>query len=158
MDPTIITAAVSSILLIIAKSGQQLARVRDKYKNYQSALNMIQTECTALAAAMDQIQTLFAGGSRWAANLPNALIEAFDLSLKAAATTMAVLQEEIDELLIAAVITQANRIRDKTAYVWKEQLMADLLQQLRGESNALSLLLSAAQWYVNLGVQRIWPC
>jgi hypothetical protein len=152
MDPVSITAAVASIVLTIAKSGQQLTRLRDKYKNAQATLQMIQTECTVLGAALGQIQTLFSEGSRWAANLPRPVIEAFELSLTAATTTMSVLEEEIHELTMAAVVTEIMRSRDKATYVWKEQLMADLLQQLRGQSNALALLLKAVDRYVSFGV------
>lgn len=75
---------------------------------------------------------------------PEYILEALDLSLVGCTLTMSVLSKEIDSLVESisdntAAMSKGKRLK----YIWKAESMDELLQQLRGQSSALSLLLKA---------------
>jgi hypothetical protein len=76
-------------------------------------------------------------------------MEAFDMSLLGCSMTLEVLNQEVEKLVKGAELSHTLRNRDKARYVWKEDIMAGLLQQLRGQSMALGLLLKAIDKYVS---------
>jgi hypothetical protein len=145
MDPISIATAASGLVFSVVQSGRALATIYGKYQDSQKCLFLIQTECTVLAAALSQLQMVFQRVSKQAmSRYPDNVIEALDLSLVGCTLTMSVLNKEVDSLVEnidddAAKMTKGKRIK----YLWKEETMNDLLQQLRGQSSALSLLLKA---------------
>lgn len=73
------------------------------------------------------------------------LSASFEIALLGCASTFAVLEEELKEMQGGeAGPSRMQRAR----YVWKEEIMNELLQQLRGQQGALQLLLIALHTYV----------
>lgn len=145
MDPLSITAACSSLAFAIVRNGRVLATVFEKYQTAQHSIFMIQTECTVLAAALSQLESSVTGSkaSRLRGCPPSAL-EALDLSLTGCMLTLSVLEKEINRLTDGADDAALKMGKaERAKYVWKEESMNELLQQLRGQSSALTLLLKA---------------
>lgn len=145
MDPLSIAAAASSLVFSVVRNGRALATVFEKYQNSQRCIFMMQTECTILAAALSQLQMFFSKvrGSAMS-RYPKFVMEALDLSLVGCTLTLSVLSKEIDNLVESVNDNAAKMSKGKKIkYVWKEESMDELLQQLRGQSSALSLLLKA---------------
>ncbi|OQV00740.1 hypothetical protein CLAIMM_06199 [Cladophialophora immunda] len=151
MDPLSIAAATSSLVFCVVRSGKALAGIYEKYQDAQRCVFMMQTECTVLAAALSQLQMHFSTVSKSAmARYPEFVIESIDLSLVGCTLTLSVLSKEIEKLAAADGIDidknkPAARLGrgKKIKYLWKEESMNELLQQLRGQSSALNLLLRA---------------
>jgi hypothetical protein len=144
MDPLSITAAAASVVFTIVRNGRHFALIYDTYKEAQHSLFMIQTECTVLAAALSQIQGHFSGSvSPRIKQLPEVVMEALDISLLGCTMTLSVLTEEVEALVKGAELSQTLKWKKRAKFVWKEDTMISILQQLRGQSMALSLLLKA---------------
>jgi hypothetical protein len=102
---------------------------------------MLQNECTVLAAALSQVQALFAGGgSKRTREVPAAVLIALELSLTGCTITLFVLIEEAGKVARHIEIAQTLERKQKAKYVWKQDTVSSLVQQLRGQSVALSLL------------------
>jgi hypothetical protein len=145
MDPLSITAATSSLVFSVVKNGRVIATLFEKFQEAQRCLFMIQTECTVLAAALSQLEVLFSRppDSR-PMQYPDHALEALDLSLVGCTLTFSVLSQEIDALAAGVDDSNAKMTKGKRVkYLWKEEPMNELLQQLRGQSSALTLLLKA---------------
>lgn len=164
MDPLTITATVSTLIIAIVKTGKSLSLLFDYYTSAHRCLFLIQTECTVLAAALAQIQSHFglsdhdgaigsatAGGNSGAGKareLPPSLVGALDLSLLGCTMTIEVLTSEVNPMVgegqLQSTLNPAKgKKKAKAKYVWREESMNGLLQQLRGQSMALGLLLKA---------------
>ncbi|KAH0536008.1 hypothetical protein FGG08_007091 [Glutinoglossum americanum] len=153
MDPLSIAAAATSIIFTIVKSGKHFATIYGCYKEAQHSLFMLQTECTVLAAALSQIQAHFSGSvSNRIERLPQTVMEALEMSLLGCTMTLSILTEEIERLVQGIELSETLKRKDKAKYVWKEDVMLSLVQQLRGQSMALGLLLKAMD---NASVDRI---
>jgi len=145
MDPLSITAACSSLAFALVRNGRALTTVFEKYQNAQHSIFMIQTECTVLAAALSQLESTITGnkGARLS-KYPSSVVEAIDLSLTGCSLTLSVLEKEVTKLIENAVEVASRMGKsDRAKYVWKEGSMNELLQQLRGQSSALTFLLKA---------------
>ena len=151
MDPISIAATVTSLVFTIVKNGRMLAVAYSSYKDAQNTLFMIQTECSVLAAALSLIQVRFGGteGSAALCKLPKLVIDTLDLSLTATSMTMSVLRDETDELVRGAELSVTLKSKERAKFVWKEETMSGLLQQLRGQGIALGLLLKAIDRFVS---------
>ena len=102
---------------------------------------MLQTEYTTLAAALPQVQPLFAGGSsKRTREVPVAVRIALELSLTGCTITLFVLTEEVGKVARHIEIAQTLERKQKVKYIWKQDTVSSLVQQLRGQSVALSLL------------------
>jgi hypothetical protein len=102
---------------------------------------MLQTEYTALATALPQVQALFAGGSsKRTREVPVAMLIALELSLTGCTTTLFVLTEEVGKVARHIEIAQTLERKQKVKDIWKQDAVSSLVQQLRGQSVALSLL------------------
>ena len=145
MDPLSIAATASGLVFSVVRNGRALATIFEKYKDSQRCIFMIQTECTVLAAALSQLQMVFSKVSKAdMGQCPDFVVEAIDLSLTGCTLTMSVLSKELDSLVDSVNSDRAKMAKGKKVkYVWKEEPMIELLQQLRGQSSALSLLLKA---------------
>lgn len=147
MDPLSLTASILAITTTCLKSAHLLNGLRDKYKHAQMTISALCAEATAISAALSQIQSLILGN-------PDAVITqlrprseviaTFDSALTGCSVVLAVLDDEI-----AALITE-GRSGDmswdqRVKLVWKDAVMQDLLQQLRGQSAAIGLLIQVLQ-------------
>lgn len=145
MDPLSIAAAASSLVVTVVRNGRALAIVFEKYQDSQRCIFLMQTECTVLAAALSQLQMFFSKIPKSTlSRYPEYVMEALDLSLVGCTLTLSILGKEIDNLLQSIQDSEAKMSKSKKIrYLWKEESMAELLQQLRGQSSALTLLLKA---------------
>ncbi|KAJ4372234.1 hypothetical protein N0V83_004008 [Neocucurbitaria cava] len=113
-------------------------------------------EATTISAALSQIQSLILGN-------PDAVITqlrprsevlaTFDNALTGCSVVLAVLDDEI-----AALMTEGQSgdmsWTQRAKLVWKDAIMQDLLQQLRGQSAAIGLLIQVLQIFLLDQVMR----
>jgi hypothetical protein len=133
IGPLNITTVVASIAVILVKTGQHFHKIFECFQEEEYSLFMLQTECTALAAALSQVQALFAGGSsKRTREVPAAVLIALELSLTGCTITLFVLTEEVGKVAGHIELAQILERKQKAKYVWKQDTVSSLVQQLRG--------------------------
>ncbi|EON63495.1 hypothetical protein W97_02723 [Coniosporium apollinis CBS 100218] len=149
MDPLTITASVLSITTRCIHIAKDLSDLREKFKDAQMMISAICSESTVISASLAHIQTIVLSN-------PDALTTqlqfrpelegAFDTALTGCMMVFSVLQDEVQSLTSSSKSASKDiGWSIKAKYLWKEESMKDLLQQLRGQQTALTLLIQALQ-------------
>lgn len=156
MDPLSLTASVLAITTACLKSANILNGLREKYKHAQITISALCAEATVISASLSQIQSLILQN-------PSAIftqmrsrsdvIATFDVALTGCSVVFAVLNDEIAALV--AECQEDMSWSQRAKIVWKDAIMKDLLQQLRGQSAAIGLLIQALQMYDDSQLQLI---
>lgn len=152
MDPLTITASVLSITTTCIHIAKDLSDLREKFKDAQMMISAICSESTVISASLAHIQTIVLSN-------PDALTTqlqfrpelegAFDTALTGCMMVFSVLQDEVQSLTSSSKSASKDiGWSIKAKYLWKEENMKDLLQQLRGQQTALTLLIQALQMCV----------
>jgi len=139
MDPVSITTTVICLSAQCLGTVKKLYSLREKYKNAEKTISAIYTETTVLSASLGHIQTLVL---RHAESFNAELKSTLDTSLTGCLTVYSVLEEEIQKLN-----QNPGSVKTGLVYVWQEDTMNDLLQQIRGQRDALSLLMKVLELY-----------
>jgi hypothetical protein len=143
MDPLTITGAVIGISSHCIQIARAISGLRDKYKNAGMMITAIYTELTIVSASLGHIQSLI---STDPATLESSLqsrselLQTFDQALTGCILIFSVLDDEVQKLYEGA-----DKVVGRAAYIWKEDTMRELLQQIRGQQTALTLLVQAFQ-------------
>lgn len=75
----------------------------------------------------------------------NDLRDVFDMAITGCTVVLSCLDEEITKLLTGSGSSGPFGWRAKDKYLWKEETMMGLLQRLRGQQGAISLLFQSLQ-------------
>ncbi|KAJ9668276.1 hypothetical protein H2201_001706 [Coniosporium apollinis] len=149
MDPLTITTSVLAITTRCVSMAKELNDLREKFKDAQMMISAICSESTVISASLAHIQTIVLSN-------PDALTAqfqfrpelegAFDTALTGCMMVFSVLQDEVQSLTSSSKSASKDiGWSIKAKYLWKEETMKDLLQQLRGQQTALTLLIQALQ-------------
>ena len=141
MDPVSIIAAVTSLTFTCAKVIKGFQTVWATYRNAPATVISMITECATISAALSQIQILVlkdpvALSSR--ATPMNALDTNFDDALTGCMITLSLIEDEVERVGKAG-------FKAKAKFVWNEDTLAALLDQIRRQHHALSLLVVVLQ-------------
>jgi hypothetical protein len=118
-------------VVILVKTGQHFHKIFECFQKEEHSLFMLQTEYTVLAAALSQVQALFAGGSsKRTREVPAAVLIALELSLTGFTITLSVLAEKVGKVVRHIEIAQTLKRKQKAKYVWKQDTVSRLVQQL----------------------------
>lgn len=148
MDPLSITAAVLSITATSLKVARGLNYIREKYKHAQLTISAISTEATVVSASLSRVQGLIlrdAGGITGQLEEGSDLTNIFDCALTGCSVVLEVIDDEIQKLVEASNGEVELGWAARCRLIWNEDLMKDLLTQLRGQQTALTLLLQGIQ-------------
>lgn len=145
MDPLSLTASILGITSACLKSAHLLDGLREKYKHAQVTISALCAEATTISAFLSQIQSLvLANQGAIVTQLRSRtdIVTTFDTALTGCSIVVAVLNDEIATLVTEGSENDAGW-RQKAMLAWKDNTMKDLLQQLRGQSSAIGLLIQA---------------
>jgi hypothetical protein len=150
MDLLDITASVLQISEACISVVKALNAIRQKFRDSSLTLCAICTESTVINASLSQIQTIILRDpDRLQSQLTKRpdLSHVFDAALVGCMMLFASLKVEIDKMAIAAEQSTLGKLNwsDKFKVVWKEERMVGLLQQIRGQEIALTLLMQSLQ-------------
>ncbi|OIW24754.1 hypothetical protein CONLIGDRAFT_105519 [Coniochaeta ligniaria NRRL 30616] len=146
MDPLTISGTVLGIAVKCVTVARDLSTLRDKYMHASLTISAICSESAVVNAALCKLQSLFSQpqdeGFVQFQSRPE-LASACDTALTGCTLLYSCLDDEVQSLRIQA---QANATVEltwsqKSKVVWKDSTMKELLQQIRGQTSALSLLL-----------------
>lgn len=148
MDPISITAAVLSITATSLKVARGLNYIREKYKHAQLTISAISTEATVVSASLSRMQGLIlrdADDITGQLQDGSELTKIFDCALTGCSVVLDVIDDEIQKLVEASNGEEETGWSARCRLIWNEDLMRDLLVQLRGQQTALTLLLQGIQ-------------
>jgi CubicO group peptidase (beta-lactamase class C family) len=142
MDPPSIAAATASLVFAIVGTGKTLATVFSEQETAPRCVLLFQTEFVVLVALLSQIQLVFHAPT--VRRHPETLVRALELTLVGCNLTLSILNKKIEGLRGSSSHEDiALEKREKDSYIWNEDMITQLLQQLQGQSSAVALLLKA---------------
>jgi hypothetical protein len=148
MDPLSITAAVASLIFTCAKVTKCFQAVKSTYSSAPTTITSMTSECAVISTALSQIQSLVLKDPIILSShlsSQNSLQTCFENVLTGCTLTMSVIEEEIGKLIEGEQGMGTVGFKAKVKFIWKEDMMVDLLQQIRGQQSALSLLTTVLQ-------------
>ena len=157
MDPLSLTASILAITTACLKSAHLLDGLREKYKHAQVTISALCAEVIVISASLSQIQSLVLanpGAIITQLRSISEVIATFDTALTGCSVVIAVLNDEITALVTSGQEGITNW-RQRAKLIWKDDLMKDLLQQLRGQSAAIGLLIQTLQMYDTTSLREV---
>lgn len=133
------------------QSAKELYDLRSRFKDASVLITAIYSESMVIAASLSQLQGLLQQDAL--KNKP-LLHETFDRALTGCRVVYVCLDEEVRELAKKAD-NDNLKFKDRTKYLWKEDTFKELLQQIRGQQSALSLLLQGLQMESIADIKRL---
>ncbi|KAF1981746.1 hypothetical protein K402DRAFT_425161 [Aulographum hederae CBS 113979] len=152
MDPLSIASGVMSLVVDGIATAKLLYDLRDKYKNASTTITAIYTESMVISASLSQIQALQA---RNAMSDKPELYATFDIAITGCNIVFSCLKEEVGDLADKALGSDGLNWKDKAKMIWREDAMKELLQQLRGQQTALTLLIQGLQMESLSDIQKL---
>ncbi|KAF2184658.1 hypothetical protein K469DRAFT_739282 [Zopfia rhizophila CBS 207.26] len=138
-----VSAAIGVMVAIpqCITTAKELYDLRSRYKDASVLITAIYSESMVIAASLSQVQTLLQDDALQ--DKPE-LHETFDRALTGCRVVYGCLEEEVRELAQKAQSEELGRV-DRVRYLLKEETFKELLQQIRGQQSALSLLIQGLQ-------------
>lgn len=149
MDPVSAIALAASIAQLgvgVAKTLNALCSLRKKYKEASFTVSMLISQLSTIKAALDQV-TEWVTTSLVHAPQHQQLVSDLELAVEGCKLMILVLGNHVDrlELSESASLGHWATIQD----IWDEGSMQEYSSQLGCQTDALNLLLTAFQWFVN---------
>jgi hypothetical protein len=154
MDPISITGTVLAITAKCLTTARTLYTLREKYKDAQLTITAIYSESRVIGASLSHIQSIILESPEVLhSNLQTRpeLESIFDHALTGCMLVFSVLDEEVEKLN-----NNVESAWNRATAVWKEDTMKDLLQQIRGQQIAISLLIQVLQMLVKPAFDQLW--
>ena len=153
MNPLSITSSVVGLTATCVKTAKKLHDLKDKYQNANLTISAICTESTIISASLSRIQSSILDSPNALSDKLNAqpdLEATLDQALTGCYDVFDVLQDEVEKLTESARNSSSDLpFTAKVRYLWNENTMRDIREQLRGLQQALVLLLQVLGAYVN---------
>jgi hypothetical protein len=147
MDPLTITGSVLAITARCLTTVLALHGLRARFQHAQTTISALCSESTIMSASLAQIQNLILSNpDALTSHLQQRpeLVSTFDTVLTGCMVVFSVLDDEVQRLFPSNANENAGLL-DRARVVWKEDIMNDLLSQIRGQQGALTLLVQALQ-------------
>lgn len=147
MDPASAIGTVSAVLGIVSLIAKSVASLSDLQSRYGAAdlkVSLLIGQLSTVKAALKQIAKLLEDGN--GALRDPELIDDFSMSLKCVEDVVVILDDKIS--LVQRNAANELTIRSKVGFIWDEKTMDDYLSMLNNQIQALDLLLTALQWFV----------
>ncbi|KAF2128514.1 hypothetical protein P153DRAFT_376644 [Dothidotthia symphoricarpi CBS 119687] len=141
MEPVSALFGVMAAIPQCIQSAKSLYDLRSRYKDASILITAIYSESMVIAASLSQVQNLLQHDALQ--NKPQ-LLETFDRALTGCRVVYGCLEEEVRDLVVKAEEDDL-KFKDRAKFLWKEDTFKELLQQIRGQQSALSLLIQGLQ-------------
>ncbi|KAK8232009.1 hypothetical protein HDK90DRAFT_293497 [Phyllosticta capitalensis] len=138
-------AAVISLSCKAVSVSKELHDLRSKYKDAAATIDAICNETEVVRASLSRVQRLLEKDHAKGYQFDDELREIFDTAVTGCAVALSCLENETNKLAKSAKDGGGFGWRVKAKYLWKEEIMNDLLQKLRGQQGAITLLLQSLQ-------------
>ncbi|ORY16118.1 hypothetical protein BCR34DRAFT_137478 [Clohesyomyces aquaticus] len=149
MDPISITAGVVAITAACLKTANIFNNLHSKYLGPSATIAAIVSESTLVSASLSQIQTILLRNSTAVAEQLQTrpeLAATFDTTLIGCTVVFACLEEEANRLNIEACKDgDEDGWKYRAKIAWNAATMRELLQSIRGQQGAITLLIQMLQ-------------
>lgn len=148
VDPLSIAGAIVAISTSTIKTARAIHLLIDKYKHAEQTISAIHSESHAISAFLGQIQDVLLRNPdvlQKTFKSQAALEATFDAALSGCMEVYSILDMEIQKLY-----NNANSVKAKMQALWKEDIMKDLLDQVRCRKAALGFLVQGLQLALQL--------
>ncbi|EOD45904.1 putative ankyrin repeat domain-containing protein 28 protein [Neofusicoccum parvum UCRNP2] len=143
-----LAAAVVSLSCKAVIVANDLYELRSKYKDASTTIDAICNEVEVVRASLSRVQRLLEKDSAKGIDFNDELRDVFDMAITGCTVVLSCLDDEIKKLLAGSKSQGGGGgfgWKVKAKYLWKEETMMDLLQKLRGQQGAISLLFQSLQ-------------
>ncbi|KAG9051215.1 hypothetical protein FS842_011233 [Serendipita sp. 407] len=140
---------IASLINLCNSLGTRLNEIVTRYQTTNQTIAAIVTECTMLQLALENVQKMGTSGRTERLKDGTALQRGLDCALTGCYVTLRTIGNDIKRLEVTSDAPENTSWRvglgysAKFTFIWKESSMKALLDQLRGQYNALQLLLHA---------------
>ncbi|KAK7540390.1 hypothetical protein IWX49DRAFT_555213 [Phyllosticta citricarpa] len=138
-------AAVISLSCKAVSVSKELHDLRAKYKDAAATIDAICNETEVVRASLSRVQRLLEKDHAKGYQFDDELRDIFDTAVTGCNVALSCLEHETNKLAKSARDGASFGWRVKAKYLWKEDIMNDLLQKLRGQQGAIALLLQSLQ-------------
>lgn len=148
MDPLSIPGAIGGLVSIC---GRTITTCRDIIASFRDAprvLSAIQSECSTTREALSQIFILTNTADTIALtqlSSNHVLAQSFNIALTGCTMTFSAIEIELQKILGLSKEEDKLGMRQKLAFVWNEDVLNSAMKELRGQRDALNLLVMAVQ-------------
>jgi hypothetical protein len=150
MDPLTVTVSVASFLANCLSTVKILSSLSSRYQHVQITIRSIVNETTYLGSFFAHIQQLLlinAPGVTDTSAAGRELRQTFDVALTACLITFGCLEEEVRQLAIKTPQGSGPEWKEFTQRMWKEEIMNEILMQIREQQATMALLVQTLQMY-----------
>jgi hypothetical protein len=152
MDPLSITATVVTLTARCISTAKSLYNLHSQFKHAHLTISAIYSESTIISASLGHVQNLVLTKPEAFGERPE-LGGILDTALTGVMLVFSVLGDEVQELMGvggdghegSGSLGRELGKRKAMKVVWKEDVMRELLVQIRGQQTALTLLIQALQ-------------
>ncbi|KAK8154429.1 hypothetical protein BKA80DRAFT_313517 [Phyllosticta citrichinensis] len=138
-------AAVISLSCKAVSVSKELHDLRARYKDAAATIDAICNETEVVRASLSRVQRLLERDHAKGYQFDDELRNIFDTAVTGCNVALSCLEHETSKLAKSARDGASFGWRVKAKYLWKEDIMNDLLQKLRGQQGAIALLLQSLQ-------------
>ncbi len=148
MDPLSISSAIGSLVTVCARTITTCRAIVCSLQDAPRILSAIQAECSTTREALSQIFMLInrtdtTALAHLSSNEP--LSQSFDIALTGCTVTFSVLDNELDKILKHCESQVELGFRPRARFVWNEDVLKTAMDELRGQREALNLLVTVVQ-------------
>jgi hypothetical protein len=157
MDPLSITVGVLAIVGRSISAIQTCQSQANKYLAADLSMSSMRTECAAIKVALGQIQKVLVRDRRrrLGERYEDDVLKEYESVLTGCESTFNALNDQLSALgLEGTKASDESTFRAKLKFVWNEPQMKDIQGNIRGQANAIGILLSAFQAYVFLALNK----
>ena len=151
MDPLSVTVSVATFLANCLITVKSLSNLSSKYQNALSTISSIVSDTTILGAYLAHIQQLLlinAPGITDPGASGAELRRMFDTALTACLITFSCLEEEVRALAVKSLDGPEADWKETAKLIWKDDVMDELLKQIREQQTTMALLVQTLKMYV----------
>jgi hypothetical protein len=148
MDPISVAASILAITNHCFSTAKTLNTLRNDFKDAGMTISAICSETSIMTASLSHLQGLvFNNPDAFSSQLESRpeLSSTFDTALTGCVVVFSVLDTEVQKLTRQALQKGGIGWAARAKVIWKEDTMKNLLQQIRGQQTALTLLIQLLQ-------------
>jgi hypothetical protein len=151
MDPLSISSAVAGLVTICGQTISTCQAIIGSFQDAPRILAAIQVECSTTRESLSNIFILINKSDTTALShlsSSETLSRSFDIALTGCTVTFSVLDNELQRILKRSENKGELDLRSRARYVWNEGTLKNAMDELRGQRDALNLLVTVVQGFV----------
>jgi hypothetical protein len=151
MDPLSISSAIGGLVTVCGRTITTCRAIVSSIQDAPRILSSIQAECSTTREALSHIFILINKSDTTAlTHLPSNVLlsQSFDVALTGCTVTFSVLDNELGKVLKQSGSEGKLGFHQRAKFMWNEEVLKSAIEELRGQRDALNLLVTVVQRWV----------